>query len=512
MSGYVNEALAIIRLRAAHERPYLSSALWALIPIEKPGLGTFAVDAGMRMYYDPAVLERWTPEEAANVLVHEVHHLLREHHERARGMNAENPYIWNLAGDAEINDDLVEEGMKLPDGGGVQPSQFGMDNGKFAEEYYDNLMKRVVKKCICCGSSGNQQGQNGQSGQQQSGSSSGGKQGTPQSGQSGSGSQPQSAGGSGASSGQGSNKQKGGKGGGGGKGDPNGPIELPTVCNDCAKDIQNQVQQGQGQGQGNGPADAPNVPKGMCGSCATGTRNPWEDPLPGEAGHEPGKSPDAVGETEKDLIRREVARQIIQESTTRGNIPAGLRRWAEEKLKPKVDYMKVIRDAVRFGIAQVSGKDDYTYRRPSRRQSVFGNIIMPSMFKYVPRIGICIDTSGSMSDTMISQSVAEVSGVLRALNHKEVYVVSCDASASEAQKVVSAKQVELIGGGGTDIGLGIAKLQEIKPKLDLMIIFTDCYTPWPATPPDPTKVIIIRTAGGEPPSWPCRVINVECGQ
>jgi hypothetical protein len=48
----------------------------------------------------------------------------------------------------------------------------------------------------------------------------------------------------------------------------------------------------------------------------------------------------------------------------------------------------------------------------------------------------------------------------------------------------------------------------LRPKIDLGIYVTDCYTPWPAEAPH-HRVVIIRTAKGDPPPWHCRVIDVD---
>jgi hypothetical protein len=59
----------------------------------------------------------------------------------------------------------------------------------------------------------------------------------------------------------------------------------------------------------------------------------------------------------------------------------------------------------------------------------------------------------------------------------------------------------LYGGGGTDIGVGIRVFAErqIDP-IDLLVIVSDCRTPWPAEKP-PFPVITIRVGDGIPPPW-----------
>ncbi len=106
------------------QRPYLASALWAMQRVQLPGLGTFAVDRRWRLYYDPEAAAAWSVDEVAGVLYHEVCHLLRAHADRGSALGAD-PLVWNLAADAEINDDLEEEaGVVLP-AGAVMPASLG---------------------------------------------------------------------------------------------------------------------------------------------------------------------------------------------------------------------------------------------------------------------------------------------------------------------------------------------------------------------------------------------------
>ena len=114
--------LAAATLRLGWERPYLAAALWAVRRVARPGLGTLATDARWRLYYDPAAVASWTVEETAGVVYHELANLVRDHAGRAPA--AAPPWLWNLAADAEINDDLLEEGIVLP-GTPVTPAARG---------------------------------------------------------------------------------------------------------------------------------------------------------------------------------------------------------------------------------------------------------------------------------------------------------------------------------------------------------------------------------------------------
>lgn len=141
-----HEKFGAARLKVAHMRPYLAQALFALTPVAAPGLGTFAVDNRWRLYMDPERLNEWDVEGMAAVLVHEVGHVLRDHAGRAKALNVGvgNAAMWNFAADAEINDDIIAEGIKLPIEG-VTPKSLGADDGKLAEEYYGKLNEQKQK-------------------------------------------------------------------------------------------------------------------------------------------------------------------------------------------------------------------------------------------------------------------------------------------------------------------------------------------------------------------------------
>ncbi len=139
-----HDAFRLGRLVAAENVPYFMHALFAAAPVAAPGLGTFAVDAYWRLYLDPDLLigpDRWDSTTIGAVLAHEVGHLLRDHAARADALPAPvHQLAWNLAGDAEINDDLVEAGVPLPDGV-VTPSVLGCPEGDLAETYYEHLTR-----------------------------------------------------------------------------------------------------------------------------------------------------------------------------------------------------------------------------------------------------------------------------------------------------------------------------------------------------------------------------------
>src|SRR5262245_58209213 len=246
-------------------------------------------------------------------------------------------------------------------------------------------------------------------------------------------------------------------------------------------------------------------PRHDCGSGAHGEHRPWE--LPPDDAESGGVG--GVDRVKADLVRREVAERVLDTLRDRGDVPRGWRRWAQATLAPKVDYMATIRHVVRRALRDSTlGRWDRTYRRPHRRQACYGEFIMPSFYQPRPRPGFLIDTSSSMEDPQLSRAVAELGGLTRQLGHgADVIVACCDAAVHDVRKVFSAAQVELYGGGGTDIGVGIqAFVDRTHDPIDLLVIVSDCRTPWPKNPP-PFPVVTIRVGDGSPPPWGSRSMN-----
>lgn len=133
--------LAAARLIAAELQPFLAMALYALTPIADPDRPTFAVDEQWRLHVNPEKLREWSVPEVAGVLLHEVGHVVRDHAERARAVavsDEPSQRRWNIAGDAEINDDLLAAGIQLPPDP-VTPAMLNMPPDKAAEFYYLGL-------------------------------------------------------------------------------------------------------------------------------------------------------------------------------------------------------------------------------------------------------------------------------------------------------------------------------------------------------------------------------------
>jgi predicted metal-dependent peptidase len=397
--GY-SRALQAARVRASYQRAYFAPALFNLIPVRTELVASMAVDVSWRLYYNDAWLASHTVEENAAVLIHEVSHLLREHDARKHAAAVKDAVLWNTVTDCEINDDLLAEGLPLPDDP-PRPDKYGLTAGENAETYYRQLYKPASPS------------------------------------------------------------------------KDTDAVQHP-LCHDC-------------------------------GSGAHGERRPWE--LPDGDGSGDGVA--GVDAVKAQLVRRDVAQRILDRTGDAGDVPLGWRRWAGMVLAPKVDYMATIRHVVRQALRDSTlGRYDRTYRRPHRRQACYGEFLLPSFHQPRPRPGFLIDTSSSMQETQLARAVAELAGLTQQLGYRdEVIVACCDTVVHDVRKVFSSAQLELYGGGGTDIGAGVRWFAERQgPRIDLLVIVSDCQTPWPEQAP-PFPVITIRVGEGAPPPWGVRGAN-----
>lgn len=509
------------RMKAQRQAPYFSQALFAMKVIFTDEVPVAASDDKWRLYFNPKGIKPLSVDELAGVFIHEISHQLRNHMQRFQMLHQGDEWAMahNIAGDVLINHDVIDDRFVLPDWVVYVKSlkeMFGLDlnveeTRKLSTEEIFFLIKEKIEESCTCGKHGlenkpqNQdQSESEQSSEQGEGDQDDEGEGSEQGEGNGTGESDQESDGEGNGSGK-SKSQKDSKGQGGGSGS--------TSEADCPVHGHNHSKDGSGK-----PCPACGTMPD-CGSSADGIRRSYE--AEGES-----KS-DGVSKAEGELIRRNVADDIIKyvndPSNNRGSMPSGWLRWAEEFDKPVVNWRKELATVIRKTYGSIAGKRDYVMTRPSRRQAAYngttgrtnGNtIILPSMRSpEPPKLAVVIDTSGSMSDEDLSWALTETEGVLKSVHQaRKVRFISCDAGA-HVQSVRKAKDIKLVGGGGTDMRVGIEAALEGKDKAQVVIVLTDGYTPWPSEPLKNATLIVgltDETARDQVPEWArCVIIKRE---
>lgn len=473
--------LARVALTAPSMFPYYYPLAFSLTMKPSWEVPTMQIDGRLVLKYNPAWTAERTDQELVGLLWHELNHVLRDHTghrgvalmkwllEAMQDEEIEkfDPGKWleesvavgpallvalaadlaNAAEDAEINDDAQEARVVLPEGG-VFPEVLGLPKGLHAEKYAEALVKELKKELEKLQGGGGQ-GEEGE----------GGGKGETQA------SQGERGGQGGSSQRQGSSSDREGSSDGRGRG--------PSIL-DLLKKLVRDVRPGEGSGEG----------------------------------EEEGLDPSMV-----EVLKRQTAELIVEAAAKgRGNVPAGVLRAAKEILEPKENWRSLLRQEVRKGILDFSQKRRYTYNRPHRRQGAAKGVILPGKYGLKPRVAVVVDTSGSMGEKELSRALAEVKGILQATGPgRKPTVYSVDAQVHAAQKIFRLEDVKLLGGGGTDMSLGV--VQALKDGHDVVVVVTDGYTPWPEKHPRPGAKVVVALVGEPPESWPtpswAKVVRVD---
>lgn len=213
---------------------------------------------------------------------------------------------------------------------------------------------------------------------------------------------------------------------------------------------------------------------------------------------------DGLSDVQADLLRRQVARDVARAGREAGAVPSGLLRWARDVLSPQVDWRRLLASELRRAVADVAGAADYSYRRPSRRAAASPEVVLPALRRPVPELAVVCDTSASMTEELLTMTLAEVTGLLRGLGlTRRMRVLACDAAAGPAQRITAAREVTLVGGGGTNMGAGITAASALRPRPSVCVVLTDGYTPWPREAPRGMRVIagLLGPDAPEAPGW-----------
>jgi predicted metal-dependent peptidase len=237
---------------------------------------------------------------------------------------------------------------------------------------------------------------------------------------------------------------------------------------------------------------------GGCGSNG-GNRNERED-----------EADEAKGDPRKNAgTRNEVAAQVAR--AVRAHKEAGkpindFWTTAADAILPPVvvSYREVLSRVIGTAIGSRSGAQDYTYRKPSRRQSALGGRNgprLPAMHAPLPRITVICDTSGSMGGAEQAEAISHVHKLLEA-SGCPVTFMAADTEIRDSGRIASISKIRamLKGGGGTDFCAPLAAAAKTRP--DVVIYLTDGWGTAPERPP-PFRVVWVMIGGGSkrPASW-----------
>ena len=172
--------------------------------------------------------------------------------------------------------------------------------------------------------------------------------------------------------------------------------------------------------------------------------------------------------------------RIMEGPESWGSIPAGIQRELLSLMEPQLDWRTILNDFVQEEI------NDYSFTQPDRRFD--GPFFLPDFAEKEERsedILFMIDTSGSMSDEMITQAYSEVKGAVDQFGGKlRGWLGFFDAEVIPPIPFEDEENLRIIrpyGGGGTSFDCVFEYIRlEMQGQLPAcVIILTDGFAPWP---------------------------------
>ena len=160
----------------------------------------------------------------------------------------------------------------------------------------------------------------------------------------------------------------------------------------------------------------------------------------------------------------------------RGQLPNCMERLIGKLHKEKIDWRTTLRKFITNEIAS-----DYSWLKPSKR-SVACGYYLPDIVKEKVKIGIAIDTSGSIGKEELTEFLSEIVGMAKAYKDKiDMVLYSHDTTISEKYEVRNGDipkimKISLKGGGGTSHIETINEIDKQNRDLKAVVFFTDGYS------------------------------------
>ena len=168
-----------------------------------------------------------------------------------------------------------------------------------------------------------------------------------------------------------------------------------------------------------------------------------------------------------------------------GKLPGTLEVFLAELTEPKKNWKRLLSLTL-----QTECKRTYLWRRPNRRTLGLG-IVTPSIQTEIQNVVIYLDTSGSMYDELVNESLSEIVGIVRAagkttllLGDTKVYFCG-PVHEAELQRLQLQR-------GGTDFRVVFTHIEDEKLFPRAFVGFSDLCGPFPENPP-PYPVIWCRS-------------------
>lgn len=196
-----------------------------------------------------------------------------------------------------------------------------------------------------------------------------------------------------------------------------------------------------------------------------------------------GKNPKEAKSDRNEQAWATAIAQALASAKLQGNCPAGLERLLGKLLEPTIDWTDKLRSTLTRKLGTSGGS-----WQTLEHSLVIRGIGAPGRVDYgAGLIIVAVDTSGSISQSMMDRFMSEVGGILDDVKPRELILVQCDAAVHEWVECDDSQDLnrKLLGGGGTSFIPVFERIEAEGLTPDALVYFTDGYGSFPASPPFP---------------------------
>tara|TARA_B100000963_G_scaffold84691_1_gene72289 strand:- start:4863 stop:6089 length:1227 start_codon:yes stop_codon:yes gene_type:complete len=191
------------------------------------------------------------------------------------------------------------------------------------------------------------------------------------------------------------------------------------------------------------------------------------------------KGPPQYSEEERNDIREQMKEAILNAAKGAGSkdVPKGVRKMIKQLTNPELDWRELLNTNIQSVL-----KNDFTFMRPARK-GIAERVYLPGMDYDTDLDVFCfIDSSGSMSDEMLTDLLSEVKGCMEQYTNFKLRLCFFDTDTYtihefDSTNIDDIHEIEIEGGGGTEFDCMFDRLKDEDITPQKLIVFTDGY-PW----------------------------------
>ena len=221
------------------------------------------------------------------------------------------------------------------------------------------------------------------------------------------------------------------------------------------------------------------------------------------SGSQASPKPDPLSQSEREEIAEQWKNRLAsaaQAARQAGKLSQSMMRWVDELLAPSLPWRALL---AHFLVS--NQRDDYSWRRPSRRE---GDALLPRLSSEGIDVVAAIDTSGSISDDELREFIGELDA-LKGQVRARMTLLACDHQIAQRAPWefepwdTMELPTELEGGGGTDFRPVFEWIERENRRPDMLVYFTDAEGSFPKAPPNYPVIWLVKGRGEVP--WGERV-------